>query len=879
MRTLTVPLGNLLVRNQAMVFGLLVLGAYALAVPPQQVFGSEQLEHLKDVAASVIVVLGLAYRLFIATRRGATHAVDERRFFWPNVVILLGIFVMHGHAVAILFGATVGSAILLFMRKAEPPAERTEPSLIAWSGLSPTVRKLAWEGLVVATTLGVLFHTEIYEYLPSDRTDVVQLGLLGLVAALLVSAALTFRRQLAGGSSSISRTANLFRGASVSVGRSGSPVAGAWSREQVEEMLATETFGYQRIELPYGLATPGKDRRWTADQIFPEDMSGCSVLDIGCNHGYFCFEAYRRGATRVVGYDFKSSNVRKARLLSSCLGVSAEFHVRNIEENPIEERFDYVLCLNVLHHLEEPVHVLNALAGIAKQKLVLEVAGVNLSFFLRRPGVWPLLACLLARAPILYLGEDDNYGRGQPGKSSLSFRITRAAMLRLLADGPRAFAQIETKGSKFRHRTIFIATRELPERGGPRVAHTRASGNTTRDEVAFVHPRAKPGVARTRATSNVPPFHADVRAVDHFTGKTDLCLDGLAGNDTVARRETSDLLPLRSEFDRTPVVVLGADRIIQGLSTRSGDAAALSRDPLAEFNKEEPKFSWSGEHDNPVFCESPQDQMRRWALGCAYALQPRRIHLMPALVAMTVAHALKDPSSRGRLPVGEPIGKEGLIGICGNLTPTNIIEGYRRGFIPTCHIGPMKWWRPAERAVLYLEDAHVETKIKKLLRKGVFRVTFDMDFAAVMQACTLPRPGKVPLTWITPTIMKAFWHLHQLGYAHSVEVWDNAGRLVGGIYGLALGQIFFGESQFSIERDTSKIASAVLNSQLGERGFILRDAKWMTAHHSQGGFKTISRNEFEGLLATYAGPPDLRGEWTAASNRSENAEMPAGEYQ
>jgi len=282
-------------------------------------------------------------------------------------------------------------------------------------------------------------------------------------------------------------------------------------------------------------------------------------------------------------------------------------------------------------------------------------------------------------------------------------------------------------------------------------------------------------------------------------------------------------------------------------------------------DKAELQPSWATGVEEVEFTEPFTDVLRRWLLGSAYALQPRRVHLMPAIVAMTIAHAFKSPASRARLPSRtEPVGKEGLVGICANLTPTSILDAYRHGLIPICHVGPMKWWRPAERAVLFLEEAHVETKVKKLLRKGVYRTTFDMDFAAVMRGCAEPRPGKVPLTWITPTMMRAFWDLHQIGYAHSIEVWNDAGDLVGGIYGLALGRIFFGESQFSTARDASKIASATLNDRLTKWGFILRDAKWITPYHAQGGFRTIPRAEFEELVSRYAQPPDRRGDWGEA---------------
>ena len=113
----------------------------------------------------------------------------------------------------------------------------------------------------------------------------------------------------------------------------------------------------------------------------------------------------------------------------------------------------------------------------------------------------------------------------------------------------------------------------------------------------------------------------------------------------------------------------------------------------------------------------------------------------------------------------------------------------------------------------------------------------DQDFAGVIEACAAPRPGKTPLTWITPRVMRAYWEAHKAGYAHSVEVWDEEGRLVGGLYGLAIGKVFFGESQFSAVEHASKVALVALHRQLAAWGYHLRDGKWMTPHLASFGFR------------------------------------------
>lgn len=266
--------------------------------------------------------------------------------------------------------------------------------------------------------------------------------------------------------------------------------------------------------------------------------------------------------------------------------------------------------------------------------------------------------------------------------------------------------------------------------------------------------------------------------------------------------------------------------------------------------------------NGPQFRETLAARLRRWVLGSAYALQPKRIALMPRLTLMTLAHIFGLAEAESRIPEHPAhYGKHGLIGISQDLGVDHLIAAYRRGIFPVCHIGPMKWWNPAERAVLFLEDTHIESNLRRLLRQRKYRVSFDRDFAGVIRACAEPRPGKTPLTWITPRIMEAFWALHEAGYAHSVEVWDSENRLVGGNYGLAVGEIFFGESQFSHVRDTSKIATAVLNCHLAHWGFVLRDAKWMTDYLASSGYTLISRASFEDILRRHAHGPDRVGRW------------------
>src|SRR3990170_4479066 len=176
-----------------------------------------------------------------------------------------------------------------------------------------------------------------------------------------------------------------------------------------------------------------------------------------------------------------------------------------------------------------------------------------------------------------------------------------------------------------------------------------------------------------------------------------------------------------------------------------------------------PKDRWQS-YTDPVeaqFHESIGARVRRWVLGMAYALMPTRISLVPRLVVMTVAYWLRPKRNRDRLPEN-PVyyGRLGLIGISNDVNVETFIARYRKGWFPICHVGPMKWWSPEERAVIAPEDIRIEKRVRRLLRQNKFLVTFDEDFGAVVEASAAPRFGKTPLTWITPRIMHAYWALH-----------------------------------------------------------------------------------------------------------------------
>jgi leucyl/phenylalanyl-tRNA--protein transferase len=264
---------------------------------------------------------------------------------------------------------------------------------------------------------------------------------------------------------------------------------------------------------------------------------------------------------------------------------------------------------------------------------------------------------------------------------------------------------------------------------------------------------------------------------------------------------------------------------------------------------------------DPFFREELPAKLRRMVLGTAYALRPKRLPILPSVLLLKSEFLVSRKLAGRRLGQKRYRGAEGLAGISEDLSPQAILDNYRRGMFPFAHLGPMAWWSPEQRAVLRPDEGHIEKSLRRTIRKGEYRVTFDTDFAAVMRACAELRPGKTPLTWVTPKIMRAFFALHQQGHAHSVEVWDAQDQLVGGLYGVAIGGVYFGESQFSRVRDASKIANVFLNRHLAHWGFAVRDAKWLSEHLAGLGFRNIERAEFERILDEHAWKPGRTGRW------------------
>ncbi len=196
----------------------------------------------------------------------------------------------------------------------------------------------------------------------------------------------------------------------------------------------------------------------------------------------------------------------------------------------------------------------------------------------------------------------------------------------------------------------------------------------------------------------------------------------------------------------------------------------------------------------------------------------------------------------------------GLLAAGGDLSADRLIQAYRHGCFPWFSEGqPILWWSPDPRTVLFPDELHVSRSLGKLLRKQRYEVTLDQDFAAVISACAAPR-AYADGTWISEAMQQAYQQLHQRGHAHSVEVWDQ-GELVGGLYGLAMGQLFFGESMFSRADNASKFGFATLVRHLKAWGFVLIDCQMPTEHLQSLGARSITRTEFADYLKQHLDQP------------------------
>lgn len=203
----------------------------------------------------------------------------------------------------------------------------------------------------------------------------------------------------------------------------------------------------------------------------------------------------------------------------------------------------------------------------------------------------------------------------------------------------------------------------------------------------------------------------------------------------------------------------------------------------------------------------------------------------------------------------------GLLAAGGDLSADRLVQAYRHGCFPWFEDGqPILWWSPDPRTVLPPAELHVSRSLAKLLRQQKYRVTFDQDFAAVIEACAAPR-SYAQGTWITGAMQDAYLELHKRGHAHSVEVWLDD-ELVGGLYGLAMGRLFFGESMFSRADNASKVGFATLVEHLQAWDFVLIDCQMPTQHLHSFGARSIPRQTFADYLNQYLDSPN-KADWSA----------------
>lgn len=265
--------------------------------------------------------------------------------------------------------------------------------------------------------------------------------------------------------------------------------------------------------------------------------------------------------------------------------------------------------------------------------------------------------------------------------------------------------------------------------------------------------------------------------------------------------------------------------------------------------------------NDPLSVESFIEFAQRWALGIAYALHPQRLSSIPHLMFWCGLDLLRGgtlvPDQNRTRSRPDTFG-----GIVRGLTTETYLAALRLGFFPWAHCGPLKWWTRRKRMVLFLPELHANRRLKRLIRSGRYRVTFDTAFDDVLTACSAPRTYNWhALTWLTPAYRKLFSELHRQGHAHSFEVWNADGELVGGGFGTAIGRVFVGESMFSREPNTSKVGCLALYARLANLGFHLVDARDYTSVLARTGYREIPRAEFEALLAEHAHATVRSGSW------------------
>ena len=214
-----------------------------------------------------------------------------------------------------------------------------------------------------------------------------------------------------------------------------------------------------------------------------------------------------------------------------------------------------------------------------------------------------------------------------------------------------------------------------------------------------------------------------------------------------------------------------------------------------------------------------------------------------------------------RFPSPDQADPNGILAVGGDLSVNRLLAAYRMGIFPWFNPDdPILWWSPDPRFVLYPDELKIHKSMRPYFNQNKFKITFDQNFEAVMRACQVQRRNhQYGGTWITEEMVEGYCHLHNKGYAHSVEVWKED-ELAGGLYGVALGKIFFGESMFAKISNASKFGFITLVQQLRKRGFQLIDCQQETQHLGSLGARAISREQFMEYIVANQGVDEM-GEW------------------
>lgn len=263
----------------------------------------------------------------------------------------------------------------------------------------------------------------------------------------------------------------------------------------------------------------------------------------------------------------------------------------------------------------------------------------------------------------------------------------------------------------------------------------------------------------------------------------------------------------------------------------------------------------------PLTTSSGDFALGRLALATAYWLRPVRAHHVPFLVAGLVRDRIRRPRP---IPDASMIASRppGFAGLARDLSTPVVLKAMARGFYPQSHWGTMKWWSPPERAVMHLSDVHIAKRFRRTMRQTDMTVAFDTDFAGVIDGCAAPRhEGKPNLTWITPTARALYVRLHDEGHAHSVEVLDADGKLVGGLFGVTIGGVFSALSMFHTVDNASKFAIVSLYHHLADAGFASVDHQIMSPWVEALGGTVLPREDYCALLDRHADTVRAPGRW------------------